>query len=132
MIIRERIFIRETVSSAMHARLEAIGKGKSHGYELKADSRQFTEVKKRLAHDHPLEKLLRNPNPVFDLADMLELSSQWLDATGNAIFLKVRNGFGDVSELWLLPALSFIIEKGADELPAYYTFFSDECKTFCR
>ncbi len=126
---RENIFfIRETVSSAMHARSEAIGKGKFHGYELIANSRQFTQSKKRLAHDHPLEKLLRNPNPIFDLADMLELSSQWLDATGNALFLKVRNGFGDVSELWLLPALSFIIEKGADELPAYYTFFPTNAK----
>ncbi len=67
---RENIhFIRETVSSVMHAISEAIGKGKFHGYELKADSRQLTEVKKRLAHDYPLEKLLRN-----------------------AIFLKVRNG----------------------------------------
>jgi HK97 family phage portal protein len=121
---RENIhFIRETVSAAMHARSEAIGKGRFHGYELTANSRQLTVAKKMLAHDHPLEQLLRAPNPIFDLSDMLELSSQWLDATGNAILLKVRNGFGDVSELWLLPALSFIIEKGADELPAYYTFF---------
>ncbi len=126
---RENIlFIRETVSAAMHARSEAIGKGRFHGYELTANSRQLTVGKQMLAHDHPLEQLLRTPNPIFDLSDMLELSSQWLDATGNAIFLKVRNGFGDVSELWLLPALSFIIEKGADQLPAYYTFFPTNAK----
>jgi HK97 family phage portal protein len=125
---RENIhFIRETVSSAMHARSEAIGKGKFHGYEMLRD-KNGTPLNRMLAHDHPLEKLLRSPNPIFDLSDMLELSSQWLDATGNAIFLKVRNGFGDVSELWLLPALSFIIEKGADQLPAYYTFFPTNAK----
>ena len=125
---RENIFfIRETVSSAMHARSEAIGKGKFHGYEI-LPGKNGNSLKRMLAHDHPLERLLRNPNPIFDLADMLELSSQWLDATGNAVFLKVRNGFGDVSELWLLPALSFIIEKGADELPAYYTFFPTNAK----
>jgi HK97 family phage portal protein len=126
---RENIrFIRETVSAAMHARSEAIGRGVFHGYELTVDSRQLTEGRKRLAYDHPLEALLRNPNPIFDLSDMLELSSQWLDATGNAILLKVRNGFGDVTELWLLPALSFIIEKGADQLPEYYTFFPTNAK----
>lgn len=120
-------FIRETVSSAMHARSEAIGKGRFHGYEMLRDT-SGNSVKRILAHDHPLEQLLRAPNPIFDLSDMLELSSQWLDATGNALLLKVRNGFGDVSELWLLPALSFIIEKGADELPAYYTFFPTNAK----
>ncbi|MFI5263516.1 MAG: phage portal protein [Candidatus Kapaibacterium sp.] len=126
---RENIFfIRETVSASMHARSEAIGRGKFHGYELTANSRQLTVGRRMLSYDHPLEKLLRAPNPIFDLSDMLELSSQWLDATGNAIFLKVRNGFGDVSELWLLPALSFIIEKGADQLPAYYTFFPTNAK----
>ena len=125
---RENIhFIRETVSAAMHARSEAIGKGRFHGYEMLKD-KSGNAIKKMLAHDHPLEQLLRAPNPLFDLSDMLELSSQWLDATGNALFLKVRNGFGDVSELWLLPALSFIIEKGADQLPAYYTFFPANAK----
>src|SRR2546427_22267 len=74
------IFIRETVSAAMHARSEAIGRGRFHGYELTAHSRQLTVGKRMLPHDHPLESLLRNPNPLFDLSDMLELSSQWLDA----------------------------------------------------
>src|SRR2546423_160446 len=113
---RENIaFIRETVSAAMHARSEAIGRGRFHGYELIRD-KSGTPQRKLLAHDHPLESLLRTPNPLFDLSDMLELSSQWLDATGNALLLKVRNGFGAVSELWLLPALSFTIEKGADQM----------------
>ncbi len=125
---RENIlFIRETVSAVMHARSEAIGRGRFHGYEMLRD-KGGNSSKRMLASDHPLEQLLRDPNPIFDLSDMLELSSQWLDATGNAIFLKVRNGFGDISELWLLPALSFIIEKGADQLPAYYTFFPTGAK----
>jgi HK97 family phage portal protein len=122
------LFIRETVSAAMHARSEAIGRGAFHAYELTAHSRQLTVGKKILPHDHPLESLLRNPNPLFDLSDMLELSSQWLDATGNALLLKVRNGFGAVTELWLLPALSFTIEKGADQMPAYYTFYPASAK----
>ncbi|MDP4220839.1 MAG: phage portal protein [Bacteroidota bacterium] len=125
---RENIaFIRETVSAAMHARSEAIGKGRFHGYELLVD-KTGNPLKRILPHQHPLERLLRSPNPLFDLSDMLELSSQWLDATGNAILLKVRNGFGEVTELWPIPALSFFIEKGADQLPAYYTFFPTNAK----
>ena len=113
------LYIRETVSAAMHARSEAIGKGRFHAYEyIRSDGRS----KRELAFDHPLTALLRAPNPLFDLTDLLELSSQWLDATGNALLLKVRNGFGAVSELWLLPATSFSIEKGSDELPATYLF----------
>jgi len=109
-------FIRETVSAAMHARSEAIGRGKLHGYELSRGHR------KQLDHKHPIEKVLASPNPLIAGSDLLELISQWLDATGNALLLKVRNGFGIVSELWLLPATNFIIERGADELPQYYKF----------
>lgn len=97
----------------------AIGKGRFRAYE---HNRGGARSKRELAFDHPLTKLLRAPNPLFDLTDLLELSSQWLDATGNALLLKVRNGFGAVSELWLLPATSFTIEKGSDELPATYLF----------
>ncbi|MEI8134840.1 MAG: phage portal protein [bacterium] len=125
---RENIhFIRETVSAAMHARSEAIGKGRFHSYQF-ITAKKGMPQKQSLGYDHPLEKILRNPNPLFDLSDMLELASQWLDATGNALFLKVRNGFGEVSELWMLPALSFIVEKGSDALPSYYTFFPTNTK----
>ncbi|MEP7233949.1 MAG: phage portal protein [Ignavibacteriota bacterium] len=119
---RENIhFIRETVSAAMHARSEAIGKGSFHAYKYLPD-KQGKRVKQMLRPENPLERLLRSPNPIFDLSDILELSSQWLDATGNALLLKVRNSFGEVTELWVLPALGFAIEKGTDELPAYYNF----------
>ncbi|HEY6172689.1 MAG TPA: phage portal protein [Candidatus Kapabacteria bacterium] len=113
-------FIRETVSAAMHARSEAIGKATLLAY----DNRRSDTMNEKLvlSYSHPLQKLLREPNPLFDLPDMLELVSQWLDATGNALLLKVRNLRGEPSELWLLPALSFTIEKGSDELPSEYIF----------
>ena len=113
-------FIRETVSAAMHARSEAIGKATLLAY----DNRRSDTMDEKLVlpYSHPLQKLLREPNPLFDLPDMLELVSQWLDATGNALLLKVRNLRGEPSELWLLPALSFTIEKGSDELPSEYIF----------
>lgn len=113
-------FIRETVSAAMHARSEAIGKATLLAY----DNRRSDTMNEKLVlpYSHPLQKLLREPNPLFDLPDMLELTSQWLDATGNALLLKVRNLRGEPSELWLLPALSFTIEKGSDELPSEYLF----------
>jgi HK97 family phage portal protein len=114
------MFIRETVSAAMHARSEAIGKATFLAY----DNRRSDTVSEKilLPYSHPLQKILREPNPLFDLPDMLELVSQWLDATGNALLLKVRNLRGEPSELWLLPALSFTIEKGSDELPSQYIF----------
>lgn len=111
------LFIRETVSAAMHARSEAVGRATLHAYETRGDKQV------PLASDHPIEKVLAAPNPLMNGSDLLELVSQWLDATGNALLLKVRNGYGKPSELWLLPATSYTIERGADELPAYYRFF---------
>lgn len=117
-------FIRETVSACMHARSEALSKGRFHAYlAVGAGGGGIVgDARHALKADHPLERLLQNPNPLFDLSDLLELSSQWLDATGNALWLKVRNGHGEVTELWPVAALSFIIERGSDQLPAAYRF----------
>jgi HK97 family phage portal protein len=119
--------IRETVAACMHARSEAIGRGKFHAYVGQASRLGRTGPGNRAslescATDHPLEKLLRRPNPIFDMSDLMELSSQWLDATGNAIWLKVRDGNGNVVELWPASVLSFLIERGADGLPESYRF----------
>ncbi len=120
--------IRETVAACMHAHSEAIGRGKFHAV-VGATTPQPPPTSLRsagggvpLPSDHPLQKLLRRPNPIFDMSDLLELSSQWLDATGNAIWLKVRDGNGVVVELWPASVLSFLIERGADGLPETYRF----------
>lgn len=105
-------YIRETVAAAMHARSEAIGKGRFRIYQ----------GERELTREHKLARLLEAPNPILDGSELLELVSQWLDATGNALLLKVRDVRGNVIELWPLPATSFFIEKAADELPAHYRF----------
>lgn len=120
-------FIRETVSACMHARSEAISRGRFHAYrEHRMAGGALT--KQALPAEHPLERLLMQPNPLFDLSDLLELSSQWLDATGNSLWLKVRNGHGEVAELWPISALNFTIERGVDEMPNVYRFLSTGIK----
>jgi HK97 family phage portal protein len=126
--------IRETVAICMHARSEAIGQGIFHAVGLTDSAKrianssapklnhQLSTNHYQLPADHPLERLLQNPNPIFDMSDLLELSSQWLDATGNSIWLKVRDGNGAVVELWPASVLSFQIERGADGLPESYRF----------
>jgi len=122
--------IRETVAICMHARSEAIGRGRFRAYVDQAyrlgHSRASLEAcptsRFELAADHPLQQLLANPNPVFDMSDLLELSSQWLDVTGNSIWLKVRDGNDTVRELWPATAMNFSIERGADGLPESYRF----------
>jgi HK97 family phage portal protein len=113
-------YIRETVSACMHARSEAISRGHFHAYR---DGRtSSTLVKQPVGSSHALERLLRHPNPIFDMSDLLELSSQWLDATGNALWLKVRNRDDEPVELWPVAALSYFIERGEDGMPAFYRF----------
>lgn len=111
----------------MHARSEAIGRGRFHAYQVKR-STNGTLSRVMLKNSHPLEHLLQAPNPVLDFSDLLELASQWLDATGNALFLKVRNLKDEVVELWPIAALSFTIEKGDDEMPAYYRFLPNDLR----
>ncbi len=122
------LFIRETVSACMHARSEAVGHGSFHLYRMRKSSAlrgaalSTTTRTKDLLADHPLEQLLIHPNPLLDMPDLLELVSQWLDATGNAIILKVRDERGVVRELWPLPTLNFDIERGDDGMPNFYRF----------
>lgn len=110
-------FIRETIAAAMHARSEAIGKGRFRIVEVSTNDKE-----QALTSGHELVRLLDTPNPLIDGSELLELISQWLDATGNALLLKVRDAQGKVIELWPLPATSFFIEKTSDELPARYKF----------
>jgi HK97 family phage portal protein len=85
-----------------------------------------------LPSTHALERVLQSPNPVFDFSDLLELTTQWLDATGNALLLKVRNMRDEVIELWPIAALSFQIEKGEDEMPACYRFMPSDTRVAAR
>jgi HK97 family phage portal protein len=119
------LFIRETVSACMHARSEAVGHGIYHLYRKRNSSLSLGAghpAVRDVVQNHPLERLLVAPNPLLDMPDILELVSQWLDATGNAIILKVRDDRGIVRELWPLPTLNFDIERGDDGLPTFYRF----------
>ncbi len=124
-------FIRETVSSCMHARSEAIGRGRFHAYQLMR-SPAGTMTKIMLPSSHAIERVLQSPNPIFDFSDLLELTTQWLDATGNALLLKVRNMRDEVIELWPIASLGFQIEKGDDEMPAYYRFMPSDTRIPAR
>lgn len=80
--------------------------------------RNFTEAELRMQRrdkgrwqplpDHPLVELVDNPNPFYsgDLLWKATALSWFLD--GNAYWLKVRNAFGMVVQLWYLP--HFLVE----------------------
>jgi HK97 family phage portal protein len=113
-------YVRETVAACMHARSEAVSRGKFR-LTRRASSGSL-EAQAASEGAGAIQRLLDNPNPSIDLSDMLELSQQWLDATGNSLWLKVRDGNDRTVELWPVPALSFYIEKGEDGLPGVYRF----------
>jgi HK97 family phage portal protein len=54
--------------------------------------------------DHPFEQLLRRPNVLFSLPDLIEHSIWWLGLNGNAYWYLTTNGAGELAELWPLPA----------------------------
>ncbi|MFQ5628058.1 MAG: phage portal protein, partial [bacterium] len=49
---------------------------------------------------HPFLDLLKEVNPIMTKYDLWELTMTYLELTGNAYWLKVRNRLGVVSELW--------------------------------
>ena len=49
--------------------------------------------------DHPLKKLLDNPNPAFSISQLLRLLSLWLTQVGDAYLLKVTDSLGVTREL---------------------------------
>lgn len=57
-----------------------------------------------LEHDHPLRRLLENPNPVDSTFDLLWELDLFLELTGVAYLWAVPNGFGVPCELWVIPS----------------------------
>lgn len=54
--------------------------------------------------DHPLAARLRRPNPFYSGRQLLTATLADRRVTGNAYWLKVRNGASGIAELWWLPS----------------------------
>ncbi len=52
--------------------------------------------------DHPLRRLLANPNPVTTEFELMEITSIYMDLAGIAFWEVVENNAGQVTELWPL------------------------------
>lgn len=52
--------------------------------------------------DHPLRRLLANPNPLLTEFELFEVTSQHLDLAGIAVWEIVRDRVGRITELWPL------------------------------
>jgi phage portal protein BeeE len=57
----------------------------------------------RMVWNHGMAAKIRNPNPFYS-GRVLWMATVMDFAFGNAYWIKVRNGFGDVEELWWAPA----------------------------
>lgn len=71
--------------------------------------------------EHPISKLLANPNPVFSGNDNMELIVSWLELTGRAYLHRVKVG-GSTKELWPVSPdrLEPIAASGTTELIGGY------------
>lgn len=57
-----------------------------------------------LEYDHPLRRLIDNPNPVDTSFDLLYELDMFLELTGVAYLWAVPNGWGIPCELWVIPS----------------------------
>lgn len=58
---------------------------------------------KEVGFDHPLIRLLSDPNPYFTKTEILYVSVVHLDLTGDCFWYTPLNGLGVPAEVWVLP-----------------------------
>lgn len=76
-----------------------------------------------LPSNHPLNKLLDNPNPDFSWMEVMHQFSQSLDLAGNAYSSLIKGGIrNEPFQLWNLPAQYMSIKLGRKELVQYYEY----------
>lgn len=56
--------------------------------------------KNEMLWDHPVSRLMREPNPHWTRQQLIELLVDWLELAGNAYMKKVRGADGMTAELW--------------------------------
>lgn len=72
------------------------------------------------ADDHPLTRLLANPNPSYDLSMMVRQWVYSLDLTGDAYATRTRNGAGETREIWpIIPDRMEILPSTEQMISAY-------------
>lgn len=69
---------------------------------------------------HPLLKLLGKPNPVDTWWTFGYKMPLYLQTTGSTYIWKVRDGYGDIRELWVLPAHWVWAVPGKDSFAEFY------------
>ncbi len=74
-------------------------------------------------NDEPIDRHimldgLRKPNPLMSGADLMKITSIYIDLVGDAFWLKVRNGFGAPVQYLPIPPY-WIIETPTPELPTF-------------
>jgi HK97 family phage portal protein len=77
--------------------------------------------------DHPVAALIDAPNPFYDGDTLLKGTLVSYNLDGNAYWLKVRNMFGEVVQLWYLPHFSVTPRYPLDgsEFISWYDYIPD-------
>ena len=71
-------------------------------------------------HDHPLMNLWYKPNPYSSNEEFLEIAQQHIDLTGESFWVLLRNGSGQVVEMWpLRPDRVAVIPDRQDHIKGY-------------
>ncbi len=71
--------------------------------------------------DHPLKRLIDNPNPIMSTGELMRMMMTHLDLGGNAYWSKVRGGSGGLpQELWPIAPYPVTIKLRDDGLVNYY------------
>ena len=74
------------------------------------------------ATDSRVARLLRRPNPAYDWSALIRQAMYMLDLTGDAWFTVIRNGAGEVSEVWPIFPDKMEVLPGSDRMVANYRY----------
>ncbi len=78
--------------------------------------------------EHPWNRIVRSPNPILEWFDIVELTSIWRDATGDAFWYLAQDGLGIPRELWPLQPhrMRLVSEPGKPIAGWVYSASSDD------
>lgn len=73
--------------------------------------------------DHPLERIMRKPNPFMGGAYLKAYTSWWFSLRGEAAWLLIPDNTGELTEIWPLPADRIIPIEDAQDYVAGYAYY---------
>lgn len=112
---------RAMVNSWAYTAVEMIARDVSGVANLQVVDMSSGEPKQ--IKNHPLEQVLRRPNPYMSRSYLWQYTALWLQLSGDAYWYMGRSATGELCEIWVIPSNAVTVVPGdKDHFVSYYQY----------